>query len=271
MLKKGSPVKLIIAILSLVGCSFELCAQDTIQLKTASGHPMQYYLSLPKGWSAQKKWPIMVAVEEAAKQFKENAARFSKARGEMPFIIVSPCIVTNGRQGQRDPEIYPYTVETWDRIEREGVCTFDTTGLLHVIGDVQKTYSGEDRFFITGFEAGADLVWAMAFAHPEKLRAAAPVAGNYIGRCVDPAGISTDKSRSTLPIKGFVGLADSLCMPGGKIYYQWENAVKLAKESGFQNISESRIGDRGHVPMPKEVLAFFFDVWKQGDSRSGGK
>ena len=26
-------------------------------LKTANRHPMQYYISLPKGWAATKKWP----------------------------------------------------------------------------------------------------------------------------------------------------------------------------------------------------------------------
>src|SRR5579859_5319904 len=31
-------------------------------LKTASRHPVQYYLSLPKGWSAQKQWPVLLAI-----------------------------------------------------------------------------------------------------------------------------------------------------------------------------------------------------------------
>jgi hypothetical protein len=30
-------------------------------LQTATTHPMKYYLSLPKGWSADRIWPVLVA------------------------------------------------------------------------------------------------------------------------------------------------------------------------------------------------------------------
>src|SRR5262245_38888756 len=29
------------------------------QLKTASNHPIQYYLSLPEGWTPARRWPVV--------------------------------------------------------------------------------------------------------------------------------------------------------------------------------------------------------------------
>jgi len=34
-------------------------ASEAPQLKTASTHPIQYYLSLPEGWTKAKKWPVV--------------------------------------------------------------------------------------------------------------------------------------------------------------------------------------------------------------------
>ena len=92
---------------------------------TATGHPMQYWISLPTGWHPGGSWPVMVALEAAEKQYQANAERFVKARGNRPFIIVVPYIVTNGNQGLRDPEIFPYSPATWDTIDRVTGCRFD--------------------------------------------------------------------------------------------------------------------------------------------------
>ena len=43
------------------------------QLKTASTHPIQYYLSLPEGWTAEKKWPVVVVIESADREFLDAA------------------------------------------------------------------------------------------------------------------------------------------------------------------------------------------------------
>src|SRR5947208_12913081 len=47
-------------------------ASEPAQLKSASSHPIQYYLSLPEGWvagpperSPRKKWPVVVVIESA--------------------------------------------------------------------------------------------------------------------------------------------------------------------------------------------------------------
>src|SRR5215471_7494983 len=98
-------------------------ANDPI-LKAVSTHPMQYYVVLPDGWTNTKQWPVVVVIEAAEKQYKENALRFANARKERPFIIVTPLVVTNGNQGLRDPEVFPYSESTWKQIDAEGNCRF---------------------------------------------------------------------------------------------------------------------------------------------------
>ncbi|MER3498551.1 MAG: hypothetical protein C4308_07910 [Chitinophagaceae bacterium] len=124
---------------------------------------MQYYLSLPNNWLPAKKWPVMIVIEQAEKQFKKDAEQFIAARKYLPFIIVEPFITTNGGQGHRDTSIYPYSKAVWDEIDKVSICKFDMDGLQSIIKDVKKNYAGTDKIFITGFEAGTHLVWAFIF------------------------------------------------------------------------------------------------------------
>ena len=89
-----------------------------LQSKQATGHLMQYFVSLPQQWDSKKKWPVIIVLEAAEKQYKTNADRFVKARGSMPFIIVAPIHTGNGNMGRRDPQVFPYSNETWDYIEK---------------------------------------------------------------------------------------------------------------------------------------------------------
>ncbi len=234
-----------------------------LQLNKAEGHLMRYYVSLPQGWTPDMKWPVVVVAEAAEKQYKASAERFVRARGSKPFIIVAPVTTTNGRQGYRDPEVYPYTSSEWDAIDKMGICSFDMDGVEQIVRDVQKKYNGTDKFFVTGFEAGTHLVWAMVFKHPEELFAACPVAGNYRSRCLEDGKFSDHPSRVRLPIQAFYGSQDTLCAPGGKIYYQWEDAKKEALAHGYRNINERVIHGKGHVPLPDEILNYFSEVWNQ--------
>src|SRR5215467_5623105 len=65
------------------------------QLKTASSHPIQYYLSLPDGWTAGKKWPVVVIIERADRDFEHATNVFARSPKRGPFILVTPLVVTN--------------------------------------------------------------------------------------------------------------------------------------------------------------------------------
>lgn len=258
----------LIFVISVLFFSTVLSAQnisnDSLELKTASNHPMQYFLSLPEKWTKEKKWPIVVVVESADKEYKENALRFVRARRELPFILIAPYNVNNSRQGRRDPKIFPYSAATWDIIEKTGDCKFNMDGITRIVADVQQQYNGESKFFITGFESGAHTVWQFVFQRPETLVAAAPVAGNYNkNSCMTAESLfSKDASLINLPVRGFSGSTDTLFGAGAMLYYQWKNAAQAAAEHGYKNISETIVPGKDHVPFPAEVLNWFFTIWK---------
>ena len=231
------------------------------QLKTASGHPMQYYLSLPRGWTAGKEWPVVVVIEGANRQFRENAELFVGARREMPFIVVAPLVVTNGGPNYRHVLSYHYSDAAWDEVERVGGCRFDLDGVAAVVRDVQKLYGGGDKSFLTGWEAGGHPTWAVIFQRPEALRAAALSGPNYLGRCMDAARFSASPARVDLPVKVFQG-ADPSGTPNRFLQAQWEKAKQVAQEHGYRNVTRSLVPGKGHGPLAEEVLAYFSSLLK---------
>lgn len=231
-------------------------APDSPQLKTASSHPIQYYLSLPEGWIAGKKWPVVVIIESADREFLEAANAFLQARQHRPFILVTPLVVTNGGSGFRNVPTYHYSDAVWTRIQDSGQFTFDMEGINAVMQDVVKQYGGDDHYFLTGFEAGGHTVWGILFNHPEATRAVALVCPNYLGRWVDEQHLST-ASRADLPIKNFIGTKDELCSAGHPIYTQMQRAMSLASSHGYNNVSLTRVVGKGHVRLADEVLDYF--------------
>ena len=227
------------------------------QWKTASSHPIQYYLSLPDGWTAGKKWPVVVIIESADRDFEHATNVFARSPKRGPFILVTPLVVTNGGQGYRYIPTYHYSDAVWKRIQDQGDFTFDMEGITAMMQDVVKQYGGEDKYFVTGFEAGGHTVWAILFNHPEATRGAALVIPNYLGRWVDEQHISSYAGRKDLPIRVFIAANDSLAAAGSPIFSQLQRATSLAKGSGYQNLSQVSVEGKGHEPLPDEVLAYF--------------
>jgi poly(3-hydroxybutyrate) depolymerase len=229
----------------------------TLERKTASGHPMQYFVSLPHDWVKGKVWPVVVVIEGANRRFRENAELFVRARHKMPFIIVAPLVTTNGGTNYRRMPSYQYSNAVWDQVERDGRCQFDLDGVAAVLRDVQQLYGGEEKYFLTGFEAGGHLVWAMVFKHPEALRAAAPSCPNYIGRCMEDDQFSSSPARADLPVKVFLATAGAQAAPNRNLQTQSEKAKQTAEAHGYRQVSLTQIAEKGHGPLPDEVMAYF--------------
>lgn len=225
----------------------------TLEFKTARTHPMGYYIALPKGWTKGKKWPVLVAIESADRQFKENAEEFVKARGNLPFIIVAPLVLTNGGSQVAQIPTYPYAQAVWDRVEREGHWTFDSDGLRAVLADVQKEYSAESQVYLTGWEAGCHTVWALLFNHPEWIRAAAPVCPNYQGRWIVKV---TPRDVPRPPIRILGGDKDPYWAPGKPFYDQTQNALREATARGFDKVSIERVPGEGHGALATAVMKY---------------
>jgi dienelactone hydrolase len=198
-----------------------------------------------------------VVIESADREFQNAADAFAKARKTQPFILVTPLVVTNGGAGYRSVPTYKYTDAVWNQIQNEGQFKFDMDGISAVMKDVVKLYGGEEKYFITGFEAGGHTVWGVLFNNPEVVRGAALVCPNYLGRWVEEPKISSAAERVGLPIRNFVGTKDEMCQPGRPIYSQMQKAMSLAESHGYKNVSLERIDKKGHERLADEVLAYF--------------
>ena len=222
-----------------------LATASAEELRMASGHPMQYYASLPQGWTAARKWPVVVVIESANRQFQQTLDVFARARKDMPFILVMPLVTTNGGANYRQAGTYHYSDAVWSRIEQDR-CRFDMDGIAAVAADVRKLLGGEDRYFLTGWEAGGHTVWSMILEHPEALRAAAPAVTNYAGRCLD-AGFSTDASRP---------LCRSLSFrwnPGGTLPQACMCTRNLSRRRRPQRTTGSATYPNGSLPTSRTV------------------
>jgi dienelactone hydrolase len=181
---------------------------------------------LPHGWTPDRQWPILVTIDGVEHDFRWNSMVFAEARKERPYIIVTPCVTSNGN----DPH--------------------DKEAIITIAREVQQQYHGQDKFFITGFSAGGHVTWQVIFEHPELFAGAVLASGNCIGRGVTT--ISQAPERIQLPIHGVYGEKD---YPG---YFdkQWPYGKQLARDHGYQNISEEVVPGGGHWFYPDQVLAF---------------
>lgn len=227
------------------------------ELRTATTHPMKYYVSLPTGWTKEKAWPIVVLIPDASRNFARNLSAFELARKNRPYILVAPHVVTSGGVNYRSANTYRYTADDWKKIKEVGDYRFDEEGIAAVMTDVKSLYHGEEQFYLTGWEAGGHTVWAMIFRHPEWLRAAAPVSSNYQGRWLDESAFSKLDARQKLPIEVLI-CDESAAHQGWKfIVAQTNNAIAIAQSHGFQNVKLKPVPSRPHGPLAEEVLDSF--------------
>jgi len=238
----------------------EAQAADTLPvLRQASGHPMRYWLSLPRQWTPGRRWPVVVTLDGGNKAWLTNAEGFARERNRRnySFILVTPEILSNGGTDLRHMAEYHYASSVWDEVERTGRCRFDVEGLHAILADVQRQYGGERTYFVTGWSAGGHLTWALVFREPERLRAAALSGANFNGRCLTNEvphafPVSRAPERTRLPVKLFEGSDDpALTSP------QPIAAMRLASENGYATVSRDTIQGMPHSPMPEQVLRFF--------------
>ncbi len=248
---------------ALVASAFAQTSPATTPvLKAATHHAMQYWLSLPEGWRASRKWPIVITISGGRKNFQETEEIYVKARKQLPFILVSPAILSNGGSDFRHMAEYNYASSVWDDVEKNGFCGFDLAGIDAVIADVRAQYHG-DQVYFTGHSAGGHLTWMMVLLRPDRIAAAAPSAGNFTNRCIDDASkISTSAARTRLPVREFIGEVDE---HRSGLEDQFQKAKALAAAHGYQNISFEVVKGEHHVPLAEPVLRWFYTLLPAGE------
>src|SRR5262249_26440282 len=123
-------------------------AAPAITVQTASTHPMRYHLSLPHGWSAKRAWPVVPVVPDAARAVAGNLHAFVTARGDRPYILVAPEVLTCGGARTRTLDHYSYSPAVWDSLRGRDDFAFDDAGTAAVLADVRRLWHGEPTAFL---------------------------------------------------------------------------------------------------------------------------
>lgn len=238
-------------------------AERTLVVRTAPNHPMRYWISRPPNWSPRSRWPVIVVIEAANREYEKTARLFATAAGARPFLIVAPLTLTSGGTAQRVQEAFDYPAGAWKLAGEQGNCGFDEQGLRAVLADVQRRDRGEATYFLTGWEAGGHVVWNQVFRHPEQIRAAALAAPNFLGRCLEETSVSHHAARAALPVVVFHGSADSMWTSGRPLHDQWLQARDLGARHGFLGITEKLVPGEGHGPLANAVIDYFASISKR--------
>jgi len=201
---------------------------------------------------------VVVVIADAHRDFAQNLNRFVDARATMPFVLVAPEVLTcGGTRGQTSPP-YSYTADEWRMARAVGDHEFDDAGLAAVLAEVHAKWGGEERAYLTGWEAGGHTVWAQALRRPERWLAVAPVTTNYQGRGLTPETFSGAAERATLPVQVFwcgapqgeVGAAMQ------NLRQQTDRAIADARAHGFAPSPIRVVAGADHGPLATAVLAW---------------
>ena len=199
---------------------------------------------------------MLVVIPDAGRQFVANLQAFVEARGDRPYILVAPEVLTCGGAGSRTLDHYTYTKAVWDSLQGHDDFEFDDEGVAAVLADVRRQCRAESTAFLTGWEAGGHTVWALTFRHPERWRGVVPVSTNYQRRGLDSTSFSTAPGRAKLPILGLregAGAGDARLM--GFLEQQTAQAMADARSHGYSPGPVRVVPGGVHGPLAAAVLA----------------
>jgi dienelactone hydrolase len=252
-------LSVVLVALEGIGPAAALAASAPTSVYRASTHPMRYHVALPAGWQPGRSWPVIVVIPDASRAFEANLQTFATARGNRPFILVAPEVLTCGGARTRTIEHYSYTAAEWDSLQNGDDFAFDDAGIAAVLGDVHDKWGGTSKAFLTGWEAGGHTVWAQAFRHPERWQAVAPVTPNYQHRGMTDATFSTAPERATLAIHVLrCGAPTGDNVTAAKFAEQQTRlAAADARAHGFATVTTEIVPGVDHGPLCDAVLKWF--------------
>jgi predicted peptidase len=151
---------------------------------------MKYLLFIPDGYgdNQAKKWPLIVYLHGGSRRGDDveklrepgwGLPALLEKKKSFPFIVVSP-LCPNG--------------EFWT----------DTEALIALLDEIEKHYSVDlSRVYLTGHSMGGFGTWYLAYQHPERFAAIAPMSAPFV--------VTTWADRlKKMPIWAFHGSDDNL-------------------------------------------------------------
>ena len=184
--------------------SFEKEIKKTLRLK--------YLLYLPPQYrDSKEKWPLMLFLHGAGERGEDiekvkvhgPPKLIAKEGKDFPFIIVSPQCPDDG---------------WWP-----GELQLDA--LDGLLDDMVTRYRvDKDRIYVTGLSMGGFGTWQLAFRHPDRFAAIAPICGRGDPKKADrvkhlPAWVFHGAKDKTVPLKDSQDMVDALTKLGGNVKF----------------------------------------------------
>lgn len=234
-------------------------------------HPMVALVTLPKGWTAAKTWPVLVAVEGAGCNFSGLHAGFAAQLGDRPYILVTPFGFSG--TGQLRFEAYPHYAPDLVRKYQGALAgqtavnriEFDTEGLTAVLSVVRAAFQGEEKIHITGFSGGGILAYHYLLTRPSSVAAAAPACANFYPALVGAKAAPCEGGGP--PVILLMGGNDPYngeVAGGPGLEAQTEAARKRLTDLKFTRVSRRTFPGVPHDPLVGGVFEFCDEARKAG-------
>jgi predicted peptidase len=218
----------------------------------------RYFVYLPKDWSAEKKWPVIVYLhggdERGSDGVKPTQVGLGpvvhRSQGTFPFIVVFPQVQRGNYWGMPDSD----------------------ARAMKALDDVIRDHSGDPRrVTLTGNSLGGYGTWFMGALHPERFAALVPICGGVRGRAPKGAPFahvpSDDRPRAIAqkigktPVWAFHGARDWLIPPANS-----RELVEELKKAGG-NVRYTEYPDAGHNAWDKAYAEKALWEWLGQQSR----
>jgi len=217
---------------------------------------MKYFLTLPERGasvsSPMRPRALVIAIDGADRNFRGYHDAFVRARRSLPFILITPFVISNG--GRPNPPDDPYARDV-SSTARSNRLAFDVAGVAAIIRDIHERFGEALPVFLTGFSAGGHLAWLLLLSHSDWFAAVALASSNFAGRGLNST--ETETSVKSVPVHAFFGEKDKRLMA---LRYQWTVGRTIAWQRGFRKLTRTIVRGAGHSPFPREVLSYFAEV-----------
>lgn len=126
-----------------------------------SGRRIFYQVFLPRDFTAEKRWPVIIALHGGANRGTDNVRQIAMGMGPLlregsaniPAVIVFPQSPDNERGADFTPRI------------------------IRILDQTLREFNGDpDRVYLTGMSFGASLAYDLAYKYPARFAALVPIA-----------------------------------------------------------------------------------------------
>ena len=219
-----------------------------LEVKVGFGHVRKVTLRLPKGYTPDKKWPLLLCYHSSGSNGPSILRHTEQLLGPEVdnYILAAP---TNYRQTSLDAPP-PFTPEH-----------------PAMLREIKKTvHVDSDRTFSIGYSLGGYMSWTLAILHPDLLAGAMPMASTIsIPGDLGGGWEQITRNFAHLPILHVWGSADTLGVPGLEGRDQGAGTMSSFNEMfspyisklGLKTVKDHRIAGAGHggANPKKELVA----------------